>query len=486
MSFVSLGKCLRAAALVAPFLAATDTPTAAQLETRSVFPTNTGPNSIAVADFNRDGKMDIAVASYYDGASPPGIQVFLGKGDGTFGPPVTCDANNGAGPIAVADLDGDGNPDLVAVNQDGGFVSVLLGNGDGTFQPPVNYTTPPQPTQVAIGDFNGDGHLDIAVAGQGNFESIGPAVGVLLGNGDGAFQEPAITTPLPSGPNAMTSGHFGAGALDLALTLGFASSDTVQILVGNGDGTFSLGESYELSALNSQSIIAADFRNDGRADLAVAELDGMGVAVLLGKGDHEFEEPVTYNIIAASAVVAADMNGDGILDLVATDIPGGLQSGNVGILYGIGNGTFQDAVSYPVGGFPLAIATADFNGDGKEDVTVAGKDSDQERVLLNTGVVSLSPTSPLEFKGQVVGATSPPQTVMLTNTGKTELKIQSMKASTEFAVTSTCGSRVAPGANCKISATFSPTKKGAVQGTITIIDDASSKPQVIELLGTGT
>jgi hypothetical protein len=101
-------------------------------------------------------------------------------------------------------------------------------------------------------------------------------------------------------------------------------------------------------------------------------------------------------------------------------------------------------------------------------------------------VASFSPTTPLNFGKQDVGITSAPQTVTLTNRGSTELKIQSIKASAEFAVTSTCGARVAPGANCKISATFSPTKQGAAQGTISIIDNASTKPQVIELLGTGT
>jgi Abnormal spindle-like microcephaly-assoc'd, ASPM-SPD-2-Hydin/FG-GAP-like repeat/FG-GAP repeat len=449
--------------------------------------TNTRPNSVVSADFNHDGKMDIAVASYYNDPGPPGIQVFLGKGNGTFGPPITYDTNNGAGPIAVADLAGHGNSDLVGVNQALGFVSVLIGNGDGTFRPPVNYVTLPNPTQVAVGDFNGDGKLDIAVAGQGDYASIAPAVDILLGNGDGTFQEPAITTSLPSGPNAMTSGHFGAGSLDLAIVLGFASSDRVQILVGNGDGTFTLGESYELTALNSESIVAADFRNDGRSDLAIAELEGRGVAVLLGTGDDEFEQPVTYDIAyGASAVAAADMNGDGILDLVATGIPGGLESGDIGIFYGIGNGMFRDPVLYAERGFPGAIAIADFNSDGQPDITVADEDSDQEKVLLNTGIVSFSPTSPLIFKQQAVGTTSAPQGVTLTNGGMSELKIRSMKASAEFAVTSSCGATVAPGARCTIAATFSPTKQGATLGTISIIDSASSKPQVIELLGSGT
>lgn len=106
-------------------------------------------------------------------------------------------------------------------------------------------------------------------------------------------------------------------------------------------------------------------------------------------------------------------------------------------------------------------------------------------VLLNTGTVTFSPTTPLAFKKQTVGTTSAPQTVTLTNAGKTALKISSMKATGQFGMTSTCGSSVAAGANCAISVTFSPKSKGAKSGTVSINDSASSKPQVIELSGTG-
>jgi len=131
-------------------------------------------------------------------------------------------------------------------------------------------------------------------------------------------------------------------------------------------------------------------------------------------------------------------------------------------------------------------ATGDFNGDGKPDLVVVNEVNSIITTLLNTGVVSYSPTTPLNFKNQAVGTTSAPQTVTLSNTGSTALRIASMKASAEFGVTSTCGASIAAGAKCAISVTFSPTQKGAKQGTISIIDSASSKPQVIELLGTGT
>jgi hypothetical protein len=132
------------------------------------------------------------------------------------------------------------------------------------------------------------------------------------------------------------------------------------------------------------------------------------------------------------------------------------------------------------------VAAGDFNGDGKIDLLVVDSVDANITTLLNTGVVSFSPTRPLNFKAQAVGTTSPPQAVTLTNTGTAELKIQGIKASPGFAVTSTCGARVAPGAACTITATFSPTKQGVVQGMIAISDNASSKLQVIELLGNGS
>jgi hypothetical protein len=178
------------------------------------------------------------------------------------------------------------------------------------------------------------------------------------------------------------------------------------------------------------------------------------------------------------------MNGDGIPDLVAVSV--GPSSGSAAVLLGNGDGTFQNATIYPAGEFPNALAVADFNGDHRPDITIVDQTGSRQYVLLNTGAVALSPTTPLAFKKQQHGTTSAPQTVTLTNTGKIELKISAIKAAGQFGVGSTCGASVAAGANCTISVTFSPKTQGAKSGTVTINDSASSKPQVIELSGTGT
>lgn len=455
---------------------------AAQLETRSQVQTNFSPVDVVVADFNHDGKMDMAVSSE---AGTKQVQIFLGKGDGTFLPPTTYNANVAWGFMAVGDLNHDGNPDLVVLNTDSGFVSVLLGNGDGTFQPAVNYTTPAEPAYVALGDFNGDGNIDIATSDQG--ENPCYCVSVLLGNGNGTFQEPAITTDTIGRtlPVALVAGYFDADKnLDLALAESFISSAAVQVLLGNGDGTFRLGASYPLVG-DPESIAIADFRNNGKTDLVVAEFEGSGVAVLLGNGDGTFEQPVLYKISTPLSVATADFNGDGFLDIVASS-PANINSGFTGILLGRGDGTFENAQLYPTGIFPWGLAVADFNGDHMPDVTVADLESHAAFVLLNTGVVSFSPASEITFKKQKHGTTSPPQTVTLNNTGAAALKISSMKATGEFGMTTNCKASVSPGAKCTIQVRFKPLSAGVKSGTVTIDDSASTKPQVIDLGGDGT
>jgi hypothetical protein len=158
----------------------------------------------------------------------------------------------------------------------------------------------------------------------------------------------------------------------------------------------------------------------------------------------------------------------------------------VNVLLGIGDGTFQAPAYYPVGTNDPLVAAGDFNNDHKLDLIVPDYRYGTVYVLLNTGVVSFSPTMPLNFKKQASGTTSAPQAVTLTNTGKTALNISSMKVAGQFAMTSTCRKSVAAGANCTISVTFSPKTQGPKSGTVSIIDSASSKPQVIELSGTGT
>jgi hypothetical protein len=464
------------------------TPSArAQFETRASFPVgkDVAPYSLAVGDFNGDGIPDVAVVDQL--RTTGSLKILLGNGDGTFRQGATYEVDV-LFSVATASLRNNGILDLV-VGGGGDSVYVMLGNGNGTFRSPVPYATTAESIMVGLGDFMGKGNIDIvdleATSTQG---VVCDCVEVLPGNGDGTFGAP-ITTPVPYniGGLAIAVGDFNDdGKLDVALGGGFSSDDQVDILLGNGNGTFNADGYYAVSS-EPGSVAVGYFTGDKKKiDLAVANVLGSSLSVLLGNGNGTFQPSVYYDTAFPTWIVAQDLNGDGKVDLAASNsgVPPQYPPG-VSVLQGNGDGTFQPGGFYPAGEQINYVAAADFNGDGKPDLVLVDLDGESVITLLNTGVVSFSPTTPLNFQKQAVGKTSAPQTVTLTNTGTTELKIQSMKASAEFVVTSTCGARVAPGAECTISARFSPTKQGAQQGTISIIDNASSKPQVIELLGTG-
>jgi hypothetical protein len=457
----------------------------AQFETRGKFSVLPEPNSVAVADFNHDGKLDLAVTSVDSrtGYSTK-VQVLLGNGDGTFKPAVSYAVGTRPDSVAVADINNDGNLDLVVANEMSDSVSVLLGNGDGTFQAAATFATPQSPIFVTAADFNGDGKLDLVTVNLSDNTGNCDCVAVLLGNGDGTFQEPPIITSLPLIPYALAVGRFtNSKSLDLAVTEEFGGTSDVQILLGSGNGTFQLGASYPVGP-SPYSIATADFNGDHKLDLAVAENLGIGVGVLMGNGDGTFQPRVDYRTNYPLWLAVADFNLDGKLDLVVAnlDFPSG-----VTVLTGNGDGTFQTGVYYADGREDRFVAVGDFNGDHRPDIVVPDFIGGDVIVLLNTGVVSLSPNTPLNFHNQKTGTTSTAQTVTLTNTGKTALTISSMTPKGQFAMSSTtCGSSVAPAANCTISVTFSPLTRGPKSGTISIRDSASSKPQVIELIGTGT
>lgn len=446
-----------------------------QLETRASYPTFQSPTSIGVGDFNGDGNLDLAVAANLNNTA---VSIFLGKGDGTFESPLNYAAGNGPTSVAVADFNGDGKLDLAVADGVSATVEVLLGNGDGTFQPAASYNLPEAGSLVLAGDFNGDKIPDLAVL---DATQVCSCVSILLGNGDGTFSA-AKNDPVNYN-GALGLGDFnGDGRLDLVVAGSAGITSKTQIMLGNGDGTFSFGPTYQVGA-SPASIAVADFNNDGKLDIAVASAVVPEVYVFLGNGDGTMQSPTIYTTRSANAWITpvALAAGDPI-DLVATNFnPGGIS-----VFVGVGNGTFAAPTYYPVGRESVFAAVGDFNGDGKPDLAIADLLANQAIVLLNTGTATFSPITPVTFATQLIGTTSASQAVTLTNSGTAAMTISSMKALGPFTMASSCGRSLAQDASCNISASFSPKTQGSASGTITISDSASSKPQVIELAGTGT
>jgi hypothetical protein len=343
---------------------------------------------IAAADFNEDGKPDLAVAANVR------MYVFLGNGDGTFtptaaspvpvqSPPYDDFGSPYVGPIAVGDFNHSGHPGLAIGEFNNQAAVILLGNGTGNFAPssasfanafamPIN--------ALDAADFNADGNLDLAIVNGVGYQSF-----VALGYGDGAFN---TAGSLYSGGFSASAavGDFNAdGKLDTALASGGTAAlggSGVTVSLGNGDGTFMLAGGSPISlGTNLSAIVTADFNGDGKLDLAVTDSGGNAVLILPGNGDGTFGAPTTIPVgNGPDSIVVGDFNDDGKLDLAVAN------SGDatITILLGNGDGTFTSASGspYAVGQYPFQMTAADFNGDGKLDLAVVNLTDGTVSILL--------------------------------------------------------------------------------------------------------
>ncbi len=367
------------------------------------------PWSVTSADFNGDGKPDLAVAN----RSGNNVSVLLGNGDGTFQAAVNYAAGTNPECVVTGDFNGDGNSDLAVANYSDNTLSVLLGNGDGTFQAAVNYPTGVGPKSLQVADFNGDGIADIAAA-----NVTDGTVNIFSGNGDGTFRSPS-TWSTDAGPVSLAVGDFNADDVADLATANNSGND-VSILLGKGDGTFNPAVNYSLIVPSNSapvtgptSVTVGDFNGDGRLDLAFG-LPGViefyrlsAVLVLVGNGDGTFQPfslstpGITAEYTTFESVAVGDFTGQGVADVAAA-----ADAGNVALFENFGiyafmvNPSFTVNPVYPMAGNgPISIITGDFNGDGRTDLAVANQYSNNVSIVLGRGgsattlVSSLNPAN---------------------------------------------------------------------------------------------
>jgi len=330
-----------------------------------------------LGDFNRDGIIDSA---YFGGD----LSIYLYGSNGKLLSSNFYNISHTTGQIVAADFNGDGILDLamvsVAYPSTPGSVAIVLGHGDGSFGPPAYFQAGPSPISIAVADFNGDGKLDLAIGNQSGASTPG-SVSILTGKGDGTFSS-TVSYNVGLTPLSMVSTDFnGDGKADLAVLDTYTqTSDMLWIFLGKGDGTL-LPPSSSASGTSVGALSYTDLNHDGKQDLLISDLDGGAVAVLFGNGDGTFQPPKEY-------VEAAEPN-----NVAPIPLPGGSTgiltgdgvSGYLWLFYASSDGNVDAPPLQSVGTQPAAIAIADVNHDGKNDIVITDSAAGAQLVLLNAG-----------------------------------------------------------------------------------------------------
>ena len=338
------------------------------------------PYGAAVADFNHDGKLDLAIPD----VSPGAISILLGKSNGTFRPSQQYATTTDTSALAVGDFNEDGNLDIAVTEYGfgGGALEIFLGQGDGKFTQGEVVFPGNLPYGLTVADFNGDGHLDIATANNGDNQ-----VAVMFGNGNGRFRSPVVyDVPLPERVHAVDLNHDGRPDLIVLAYCGKSGqcgTGAVAVLLNKGHGRFGGARYFDVRGVGPEGIADADLNHDGKVDLVVTNnnfLSSSVVSVLLGKGDGTFKRAVTYPVGAGPAGPAiADFDGDGMLDITVANIA----SNSVSLLYGKGDGTFKAARNINLNSAPISTTAADFNHDNAPDLVVPLVYANEVAILIN-------------------------------------------------------------------------------------------------------
>jgi len=359
------------------------------------FSVGDGPDFIFKADFNKDGKMDLATTNWNGNT----ISILLGNGTGGF----TAGATIGTGvePFAAvsADFNADGNPDIAVSHYTDNTVSIFLGNGTGGFGVPLTFPGGSAAYGMTSADFNGDGKLDIALANRGS-----SSLSVFLGNGNGTF---GGNTPVAMGFSNIysiaSSDINGDGKIDL-VTANY--SNNISVILGNGDGTFQTPSNIAVGGSNTYASLE-DVNSDTYKDIIVSNTNG-NIYVLISNGNGTFQPNTSFNIGGGPNYfnVTADFNLDGNLDIAVSNY----SNSNVSVILGNGNGSFSPASNFNVKGGPWSLVTADFNADGRPDIATGNEYDDNVSVLLNN-------VAPVVAANASATTVCPGTSVVLTGTG---------------------------------------------------------------------
>ncbi len=373
-------------------------------------------NDLAAADFDADGRLDLAATTTEGGGL---VAVLSNTGAGSGFAPTQFPTGANVGGLAIGDLNADAVPDVVATTQFG--VAVLFGTGGGNYQPPAIYAAGGSSQAVDLADFNLDGRLDVVTEnalllgnGDGTFQVLTPSFGgysdveagdfnedaipdavtlgssgstahISLGNGDGTFQ-PAVSFATDYGPRFLDTGDLnGDGFLDVATANYNSPNHTVTVLVGNGNGTFKPPVNYQASPnQNPHGVRVVDVNADGREDLVVLIYTSAGsIAVLLGNGDGTFQSPLSFAAGASPLDLdVGDLNGDGIVDVLVANSAINNGAKTAGILFGIGDGTFKPVEHHSGFPAPTTAAISDLNGDSINDIVIGNDGAATISVVL--------------------------------------------------------------------------------------------------------